>query len=262
MCVYFLQNNIIIFIISIILCTTSFLFAQESSSGPANRGYLEYQKGPSAEDLSGLQKQARLYRNQGLQLQSIGNLDAAMTLYQKAIELDPAYAVAYNDLGVIYEAKGFSERAEESYLKSIKIDPNYLSAYSNLALFYENKRNLDKAVFYWQKRAQLGSPDDPWTEKAKQRSEDIHLVLGNKAADSFREQEVMGLIRDVANQKSILREDNKAMAREYFDKAKRSYDRGNYPAARKEALDAQQLDPANREIEKFIERVQIRALSR
>ncbi|MDD5097631.1 MAG: tetratricopeptide repeat protein, partial [Candidatus Omnitrophica bacterium] len=104
----------------------------------------------------GLQEQARKYREAGLEYQSTGNLPEAMSLYQKAIAIDPTYPDPYNDLGVVYEAAGFNDRAEESYLKALKIDPNYLSAYSNLAFFYENKRDLEKAAFFWQKRADLG----------------------------------------------------------------------------------------------------------
>jgi len=212
------------------------------------------------ENLSVLQKQARLYRIQGLGLQNIGDLERALSLYQKAIELDPAYAVVYNDLGIIYEIRGSLEQAEESYLKSIKINPHYLSAYSNLALLYENKRQLDKAAFYWRKRAKLGTADDPWTQKAKQRLGDIEMVQQDYYFAS-REQEVIGLVEDVTVQKSILGEDNKALAQKYFTEAKRNYKNKDYAAAIKKALDAQQLEPNNKEIEAFIDKVQLRALS-
>jgi len=214
------------------------------------------------EELTALQKQARMYRREGLEMQDVGNLDTAMTLYQKAIELDPAYAVAYNDLGIIYEAKGLIDLAEENYLKSIKIDPMYLSTYSNLALLYENKRDLEKAAFYWEKRVQLGSLNDPWKENARHRLADIRSVLSKRPVEDAREQEAIGLMKDVTAYKSRLRKDNKALSQEYFEKAKRSYNKGDFATAMKEALNAQYLDPANEEIEKFIEKVQTRALLR
>ena len=62
--------------------------------------------------------------------------------------------------------------------------------------------------------------------------------------------------------KSLLKENNKELAKEYFRKAKLSYNKQNYAAAFKQALDARQLDPANSEVEEFIEKIQIRALSR
>jgi len=284
------SQSIIRKIVTILLALggASFLFAQEPSDSTANRGYIsshgvpEEKKGTvifredlstpglpleKEDNLSSLQKQARSYRTHGLEFQRIGNIDAAMSLYQKAIQLDPAYAVVYNDLGIIYEIKGFLDRAQECYLKSIKIDPQYPSVYSNLALLYENKRDLDKAAFYWNKRAELGSPDDPWAEKAKQRLDDIRLVLQGGFSES-NEQEIIRLMREVANQKTILnqkitqKQDNQILADKYFEKAKQSYHKLNYAAAIKEALDAQQLDPANKEIEEFIEKAQLRALSK
>jgi len=234
------------------------VISRESSSSGALTGFSL----PEERDLTALQKQARKYRRQGLEYQRIGNIDEAMSFYQKAIELDPAYAVTYNDLGITYESKGMIERAIGAYLMAIKIDPSYLSAYTNLALIYENKRDLKQAAFYWEKRAQLGSYDDPWTEKARQRLKDIGLVLSNNPLEDAREEEVYSFLKDVENQKSILRKDDSALSNKHFDKAKQSYDRGDFATAIKEAVDAQQLNPANREIEKFIEKVQLRALSK
>jgi tetratricopeptide (TPR) repeat protein len=263
-----------------ILTVTSFLFAQEVSG---NRGYIgsggipEAKKGtvifkeglqapgkPSLQEeknLTELQKEARQYRTQGLEFQNMGNLDAAMALYQKAIILDPAYAAAHNDLGVIYEARGYIDRAEESYLQAIKLDSNFLSAYSNLALLYETKRDLAKAACYWKKRAELGVCDDPWTQKAKQRLEDINLVLLEKPQEAAREKETLNLLSDVSLDKDLLKKDDKALAKKYFEDAKSSYQKGNEVSAYKLALDAKQLDPANSEIEGFIEKVQKRLLS-
>ncbi len=248
MSIYPPKNNIrdIIIILFILLGFPLFLSAQ----------------GANEENLTALQEQARMYRSQGLEMQDTGNVDTAMSLYQKAIELDPAHAVAYNDLGIIYEAKGLIDLAEENYLKSISIDPMYLSTYSNLALLYENKRELERSAFYWEKRVQLGSLNDAWKEKARQRLADIRSVLSKRPVEDAREQEVIALMKDVAVYKSRLRTDSKALSQEYFEKAKQSYNKGDFATAIKEALDAQYLDPANEEIEKFIEKVQTRALLR
>lgn len=269
--------------------------AQPGEAGNINRGYIEYKGIPETkkgtvvyspanysplekktsaiqeplpkisrqeiQNLTELQSQARVYRGQGLEFQRIGNIEAAMSLYQKAVQIDPGYAVAYNDLGIIYEMKGFRYRAEDSYLRAIAIDPNYLSAYSNLALLYEKNRDLNKAAFYWKKRADLGSPNDPWTEKAKQRVRDIQIVHRD-GYQAIREQEVIDLIDDVNRQKQVILHDDKSLAGTHFEKAKRFFQKEDYATAMKEALDAQQLDPNNKELERFIEKVQSRALSR
>ena len=266
------------------LSITPFIFAQEQGQAiyyNRNRGYAaqgdipEIKKGTvvfgtskntatakvKEEKLTQLQAQARAYREQGLQYQNMGNLGAATALYQKAIELDPRYAVAYNDLGVVYESMGQIDRAEESYFKALYIDSNYLSVYSNLALLYENKRDLTRSAFYWQKRVTLGLPNDPWTEKARQRLNDIQSVNAGLAYGT-PEQEVIDLMKDVSNEKATARKDNKELAKIAFRRAKLSYERGDEVIAFQEASDAYLLDPSNKEIIEFIERLQTRVLSR
>jgi hypothetical protein len=197
--------------------------------------------------------------------------------YQKAVELDPEYPVPYNDLGIVYEAKGWNDRAESSYLQAINIDPDYLSPYSNLALLYENKHKLDEAAFFWKKRAELGQPDDPWTQRALSRFEDIYLVLGKKPDISFREQEILEFMQDVSTNLSALKEgkkeketkpykkveqDNRQISADYFNKAKQSYEKGDYVTALKQATEAQQLDPSNKKVNAFVDELERRLLSR
>jgi Flp pilus assembly protein TadD len=213
-------------------------------------------------NLSEQQRMARAYREDGIKEQQVGNIKEAVAFYQKSIELDPAYPDAYNDLGIIYEAEGATDRAEENYLQAMRVDSNYLSAYSNLALLYENKRDLEKAAFYWQKRADLGPSGDPWTERAKQRLADIRLVYPRPGADYGREQEALNLLNDVAMEKEICQKDDRAQARKLFKKAKLAYEKEDFAAAIMEAVNAQNLDRDNQEIQDFIEQVQRRALSR
>lgn len=275
------------------------------------------------EGLTQMQKQARLYRSQGLEYQHLGNLQSAMSLYQKATQLDPAYAAAYNDLGVIYETQGFIDRAEQAYLQAIRIDSDFVSAYSNLALIYESQRDLDKAGMCWSKRAQLGDPNDPWAQKARQRLRDIRALSPKAAAkqQDLREQEVVKLVAEVSAHKkkvekenqeriaktnervrtymkkaidmeikgdaagalryakiaqkidpkndlirsyidTLLRKNNKALAASYMDDANLMEKIDDLVAAEKIAVDAQQLDPANEDINEYVDKLQIRNLSK
>lgn len=217
--------------------------------------------GEESTDLTEIQKQSRLYRNQGFQYQSAGDFERALSFYQKASQLDPAYAVVYNDLGVVYESKGLPEKAEDSYLKAVHIDPYYLSAYSNLAFLAENKGDFEKAAYYWHKRytmgKELGLEHDAWTIKAKERLEQIGLTQGG-----YNEYQLIDFMREVARQKQKTRTQNSALAQAYMDKAKISYIKGDYTTALKEAVNAQQLDPSNQDIDEFVDKTQIRLFSR
>ena len=215
------------------------------------------------EELIALQQQARRYRDEGLRLQRFGNLDSALKLYQKAAELEPTYPDIYNDLGIIYEAQGEPGRAEESYLQALKIDPYFLSAYSNLALLYEGKRDLTNAAYYWKKRVELGQLDDLWTLKAKTRLKDVRLALSRNPMTDLRKNEIVDLIREVNNEKYALKnEDKKIVASTKIKEAKVNYDKKEYAKAIKEALDAEYLDPSNKEVKDFIEKTLAGTMSR
>ena len=243
--------KIFIFTVLCVFSSSATLFAQSKSGSALNK-----------ETPAALQEQARRYREAGLESQRIGDVSAAMSLYQKAIALDPTFSVAHNDLGVIYEAAGLPDRAEESYLKAIMIDPGYSSAYTNLAMLYENKRDLEKAAFFWEKRANLGSMDDPWTVKAANRLRDLRLALSKQTISDQQEAEVLGLIQDAQAYQAALNSSDKVLAQDRFQKAKESYKKGNLTTAFKYALDAQFLDKDNPEINDFIEKTVSRALSR
>lgn len=134
----------------------------------------------SGVELSEFQKQARLYRIQGYALQQ-EDLGAALSYYQKALALDPRYEVAYNDLGVIFEALGDKEYAKEMYLKAIQISRDYPSSYSNLALLYEGEEDYAKAIYYWGMRASLGYLFEPWFKEARKHIEEISRLYPEMA---------------------------------------------------------------------------------
>lgn len=238
---------------------------------------------PEQEALSEIQRQARIYRNQGRQNQKEGRLDAALTLYQKAFLLDPDFAVAYNDAGVILEAQGMPERAKELYLKAIEVAPDYPNSYSNLAIVYESEGDYANAVLCWVKRATLGSPDDPWAEAARKRLEDIARAypqafrnIGDQYRESLKQQGAAGTvvtgagyIEPQASPNISLfgtssvsaagtaagQPDNKTRALSYLARAKESFSRSDYVAALKDATLAEYLDSSNEEVSSFVEKV-------
>ena len=93
-----------------------------------------------------LAREACLYRQEGYEAQRAGDMDEAIANYQKAILLDPAYATAYNDLGVSYETLGQLERAKQAYTQCLKINPRHASASVNLARLSEQQGTFDGAL--------------------------------------------------------------------------------------------------------------------
>jgi tetratricopeptide (TPR) repeat protein len=50
-----------------------------------------------------------------------GNIDGAIEAYEKAIELDPEDAVAYNNLGLLQEKKGYQQKAQRQFEKADRL---------------------------------------------------------------------------------------------------------------------------------------------
>ena len=92
-----------------------------------------------------------------------------MASYQKAGELDPSYPTPFNDMGVLLEEQGKLSEAEKSYQKALALNPSYPEAHGNIAMLYERLGDKEKATYHWLKRYQLGDPQQPGTQRAKER---------------------------------------------------------------------------------------------
>ncbi|MBD2644553.1 tetratricopeptide repeat protein, partial [Aphanizomenon sp. FACHB-1401] len=95
------------------------------------------------------------YNNLGNALYYQKKLDGAVTAYQKAIELDPNYAIAYNNLGNALSDQKKLDEAVAAYQKAIELDPNYAIAYNNLGNALSDQKKLDEAVAAYQKAIEL-----------------------------------------------------------------------------------------------------------
>ena len=61
----------------------------------------------------------------------------AIYRWEKATELDPTYAAAYNDLAIAYEHEGQLDKARKAYEKAIELDPSNSQIQQNFELFKE-----------------------------------------------------------------------------------------------------------------------------
>jgi Flp pilus assembly protein TadD len=61
----------------------------------------------------------------------------AIYRWEKAIEIDPTYASAYNDLAIGYEHEGQLEKARRAYEKALELDPENFQIRQNFELFKE-----------------------------------------------------------------------------------------------------------------------------
>ena len=81
----------------------------------------------------------------GINVAQRGLWREAIYRWEKAVELDPTYAEAYNDLAIAYEHEGQLDKARKAYEKALELDPNNSQIRQNYELFKEiNDRTAQK----------------------------------------------------------------------------------------------------------------------
>jgi Flp pilus assembly protein TadD len=73
----------------------------------------------------------------GINVAQRGLWREAIYRWEKAVELDPKYAAAFNDLGIAYEHEGQLDKARRAYEKALALDPNNTQIRQNYDLFKE-----------------------------------------------------------------------------------------------------------------------------
>ena len=73
----------------------------------------------------------------GIDVAQKGLWKEALYRWEKAVEIDPAYAAAYNNLAVAYEHEGMFEKARKAYDKALELEPNNVSIRQNYEFFKE-----------------------------------------------------------------------------------------------------------------------------
>ena len=75
-----------------------------------------------------------------------GDLDEGLRLARKAVEVDPRYAEAYAELGILYMRKRETDKAEQALGRCLELDPdNYLGNYHLLMLYQRTKDGREEA---------------------------------------------------------------------------------------------------------------------
>jgi Flp pilus assembly protein TadD len=73
----------------------------------------------------------------GIKVAQNGLWKEATYRWEKAVELDPTYAAAWNNLGIAYEHEGRFEDARKAYEKAVALDPKNILIRQNYDLFKE-----------------------------------------------------------------------------------------------------------------------------
>jgi Tfp pilus assembly protein PilF len=73
----------------------------------------------------------------GIRVAQNGLWNEALYRWQKAVEIDPTYAAAWNNLAIAFEHEGKFDDAKKAYEKALELDPKNLMIRQNYDLFKE-----------------------------------------------------------------------------------------------------------------------------
>ena len=76
----------------------------------------------------------KLYNIRGNRYANLGQLDTAISYYEKALAIKPDYAEAHYNLGFSLHRLGQLDAAVRSYKKVVAIKPDYAEAHNNKIL--------------------------------------------------------------------------------------------------------------------------------
>jgi protein O-mannosyl-transferase len=88
----------------------------------------------------------RSYDNRGNAYLNQGDLDRAISEYDKAIEINPGSFLAYNNRAGAYLKKGDQAKALSDYGKAIELGPTFPEAYYSRGTLYLNRGDLAEAL--------------------------------------------------------------------------------------------------------------------
>jgi protein O-mannosyl-transferase len=84
-----------------------------------------------------------------------GQVDEAIGQFEKAVEINPRYFEAYNNLGVALGAKGQWDSAVAHYQKAMELNANFIEAHRNLGDALLQKGQWEAAVGQFEKVVEL-----------------------------------------------------------------------------------------------------------
>ncbi len=150
------------------------------------KGETYYNKGQWGEAISEYNKAieinprfAEAYNNRGISFaQGKGQYDQAISDFDKAIEINSKFAEAYNNRGISYFNKGQYDQAISDYDKAIEINPRHAEAYYKRGLVYAQvKGQYDQAISDFDKAIEI----NPRFAEAYNNRGLVYMVkLGNK----------------------------------------------------------------------------------
>jgi len=109
---------------------------------------------------------AAAWNNLGLLLHRLGRLDEAGKAYESALDQDATCCEAVYNLGSLAEDRDDLDEAVRCYRRALQLSPDYADAHFNLAGALARGGRADEAIAHWQRYLELDS-GSPWARIAR-----------------------------------------------------------------------------------------------
>ena len=125
---------------------------------------------PRRENLEGSE-----LRERALRAAALGSLDQAEQLLERALALDRADALAWNDLGVVLVRRGEHRRGIEAFQRSLALNGRHAGTHRNLAVALDQDGQVRMATTHYRTVLAL-APQHPERAQIEQRLASSHDV--------------------------------------------------------------------------------------
>jgi tetratricopeptide (TPR) repeat protein len=116
--------------------------------------------------------------------QDTTHLQQAEALLQKSVTIDPKFAEAYVQLGVLYSARADFEQAVGAYKKAIEANPQLAEAHYRLGLAYKRNGEESKAEREFQRYKQVEETETAAIESQRRELRQFLIILKDQPAAS------------------------------------------------------------------------------
>ncbi|MFL3007291.1 MAG: tetratricopeptide repeat protein [Candidatus Neomarinimicrobiota bacterium] len=123
----------------------------------------------------GLDNVTKQFLNAGNKSYKRGDVSKATDYYEKALEFDSNFYLAYFQLGVLQKKQGQSKKAIESLQKVIDIKPDHDKTWFTLGTAYEADGNNQEAIIHYNKAIEI----NPGYSKAYGNLGKLYTDIGN-----------------------------------------------------------------------------------
>ncbi|UCF37679.1 MAG: tetratricopeptide repeat protein [Acidobacteriota bacterium] len=171
-----------------------------------------------------------------------GDNEQAVADLSTALDLDPDYGGAYTNLGLVKAASGDLRGAEAAYKQALRINPRSTETYNNLANLAAREKDHQRSISLFSEAIEL----DPSNA----------VALRNRALERYYVEDFEGAIEDATRSLELIGNSPDA----YNNRGLALMARGDFDAARRDLEQALELDPQHRyaraNLEKLRQRVE------